>query len=788
MLNPPVLKGTLKNPTHLTFSTLIATQCFVSNRGCYIMEKKAIFWIAITVLNLSMAIRTSRGSLFTSLQFTRDTLMTAMGYSQGPKLSASKFALKKTAQSSGGKLARKKNKGSGTFDSITGITHSLAIIDASIMRPDSGDHEKVLEGPDFQILANPNPLPTQKTFSASVPTSPSNKFLEAINEIERAVANARASGVRYSETVFTKLKDLLERAIRSKSYKYGREVLGQIMYLLSTNPSLSVRSKRSNEQEGTNFLQGLRAQLGSSAFESFMAVQGDVSLMFVIDDTGSMGEEIQATKKIAIDIINYPRQAPVEYILSPFNDPYPDEPPVVVKDNAHAGEFVTAINNLKPHGGGDCPEYTFTGMLEALYKEPQLDSPMYVFTDAGPKDATPENIEEVKYMASVEYGVTINFFTTGYCRSQGYSGKDPRNLHPAFKEIAELTSGQALLLKDHWELEKLSDLTGGVLDGTNVISLGSNLSGRQKRNVGGGGRYRIPVDESIEKMTVTVTTTRIGTKGKGITLHDPDNILITSEKVSLSQITIYQINKPKKGSWNLVLSSSNGEHEFYVKSTSKTNIDFEHYFLIPLSSRRKTTEVPISNPLIGKSNKVVITVAGSEKVDPSSVRLELITTGGTRTSDVTLQTTDNVHFTASFTPRTSQPFKLRLRGFTSGGNLFERISHQTIKPTTAVLRRKYASNDYTLPLGKTTFVHFQLCNFGGSEYFDVSVAKDRMGYLISPNVRSRHVIKGRCITISVRAKATRSTDVDKTDTVLLIAKGRTSKVVVLQAVRLFVVS
>ena len=86
------------------------------------MEKKAIFWIAITVLNLSMAIRTSRGSLFTSLQFTRDTLMTAMGYSQGPKLSASKFALKKTAQSSGGKLARKKNKGIGTFDSFTGIT------------------------------------------------------------------------------------------------------------------------------------------------------------------------------------------------------------------------------------------------------------------------------------------------------------------------------------------------------------------------------------------------------------------------------------------------------------------------------------------------------------------------------------------------------------------------------------------------------------------------------------------------------------------------------------------
>lgn len=52
-----------------------------------------------------------------------------------------------------------------------------------------------------------------------------------------------------------------------------------------------------------------------------------------------------------------------------------DVPPVVVKDNAYAGGFVTAFNNLKPHGGGDCPEYTFTGMLEVLYKEPQWSSP-----------------------------------------------------------------------------------------------------------------------------------------------------------------------------------------------------------------------------------------------------------------------------------------------------------------------------------------------------------------------------------------------------------------------------
>jgi len=113
--------------------------------------------------------------------------------------------------------------------------------------------------------------------------------------------------------------------------------------------------------------------------------------------------------------------------------------------------------------------------------------------------------------------LSLSPFILGFCRSQGYAGGDPRNLHPAFKELAELTSGQAILLKDHWELETLDGLTGGVLEGTNVISMGSNMSSRKKRSLGVGGvadsQYNIPVDESIEKLLVTVSTTKLDTQG-----------------------------------------------------------------------------------------------------------------------------------------------------------------------------------------------------------------------------------------------------------------------------------
>ena len=55
-------------------------------------------------------------------------------------------------------------------------------------------------------------------------TSPSNKFVKAINDIELAQTNANASDVKYSSAALAKLKLVVERAIRSKSYKYARQV------------------------------------------------------------------------------------------------------------------------------------------------------------------------------------------------------------------------------------------------------------------------------------------------------------------------------------------------------------------------------------------------------------------------------------------------------------------------------------------------------------------------------------------------------------------------------------
>ena len=277
-----------------------------------IVKGQVLSLLATCAFVFLLAVGPCRGSLLsTSLQFTRDALM---GFSHGSQRRVEILTPKKTKRIISPReqlLEKFIRQDSRRVSYSSGYTDELTIPTKNITR------EEITY--------------TKESRTYKPRLSPSNKFLEAINDIERAVAKAKASGFRYRKETFNKLKGLLARAIRSKSYKYAREVLGKIMYLLSTKSSATRRSKRTTsgnkttpETEGGNFLQDLRRQLGASVFDSFMAVQGDVSLMFAIDNTGSMSEEIQAAKNIAIDIINYPRNASVKkYILSPFNDPYP---------------------------------------------------------------------------------------------------------------------------------------------------------------------------------------------------------------------------------------------------------------------------------------------------------------------------------------------------------------------------------------------------------------------------------------------------------------------------------
>ena len=93
------------------------------------------------------------------------------------------------------------------------------------------------------------------------------------------------------------------------------------MYTAIQLDEKSGRKRRAATSAVKAFMDSVKTALGNAAFDTFMSVNGDVTLMFAIDHSGSMGDEIQAAKDIAIAIANQTRQKNVDYILSPFNDP-----------------------------------------------------------------------------------------------------------------------------------------------------------------------------------------------------------------------------------------------------------------------------------------------------------------------------------------------------------------------------------------------------------------------------------------------------------------------------------
>ena len=184
---------------------------------------------------------------------------------------------------------------------------------------------------------------------------------------------------------------------------------------------------------------------------------------------------------------------------------------------------------------------------------------------------------------------------------------------------------------------------------------------------------------------------------------------------------------------------------------------------------------------------VILTVAGANKINSKSLSLDLMSMDGRRlgTTTVTPHGTSGAHFSASFTPP-SAPFKLKLKGKTKKGFTFERNSHNTVRPSHALIRVLYARNEYTIPAGGRGFVMFVVYNTGSTETFDIKV-KDRLKYVARLRRTAITVRKGRKSFFSFTFKAPSSAARGGSDEVLATITGRTSKKTVGHVVRLMVV-
>uniref|UniRef100_A0AAY4ATS1 von Willebrand factor A domain containing 7 n=1 Tax=Denticeps clupeoides TaxID=299321 RepID=A0AAY4ATS1_9TELE len=117
------------------------------------------------------------------------------------------------------------------------------------------------------------------------------------------------------------------------------------------------------------------------------SVKQPPALVFVMDTTGSMFEEISAARLRAYSIIqarnsDSTNSQPGTFILVPFHDPTVGP----VYETEDPEQFLYHLQELTALGGGDEPEMCLTAIQLALMHSPPL-SEIFVFTDASPKDA-----------------------------------------------------------------------------------------------------------------------------------------------------------------------------------------------------------------------------------------------------------------------------------------------------------------------------------------------------------------------------------------------------------------
>lgn len=273
-------------------------------------------------------------------------------------------------------------------------------------------------------------------------------------------------------------------------------------------------------------------------------------------------------------------------------------------ENSYSGSdeqsFVQALDQLAAMGGGDCPELTFNGIIDAIEKgNPHVGSPMFVFTDAGAKDGErPKYTQDNSVGLALQYMIPVNFF---YSTESGRCGSF--HDHNSLIDLMDSTGGFGMQFNSSGQISKMGGVVSAALDGTATIHEGrSNLGvarslrSSPRRNSNARRTYAIPVDDTVESLIVTYFTSSAANL---VELRTPDGVP-QPRTANLTQGGLWMIENPTLGIWELFVPASVGTHSFKVKATSRLNLEFDFFFLRRKRLGREWYEYPIDYPLLSK--------------------------------------------------------------------------------------------------------------------------------------------------------------------------------------------
>ncbi|XP_027017087.2 von Willebrand factor A domain-containing protein 7 isoform X1 [Tachysurus fulvidraco] len=516
-------------------------------------------------------------------------------------------------------------------------------------------------------------------------------------------------------------------------------------------------------------LRDLRDEVGPKNFLRFLSVKQPPALVFVIDTTGSMFEEITAARLRVLSIIqarakNQDPGLPGTFLLIPFHDPTVG--PVLETDDP--SEFQQFMENLMALGGGDEPEMCLSAVQLALIHSPPL-SEIFVFTDASPKDS--HLYSTVKALV-LEKQSKVTFLLT----------EDPHQSD----RMTRKRKRRATLSPDRFSLySSLSSLSGGMTifttnkDIHKVSAIVEDSTTSSKVTL----FHAVSEADSLHSFTVDqqVRSVRIHVAGKltRCVLISPTGAhqSFFSETGPLGELDqsdgLYRIKllpPVSSGQWHFNITS-HGPITFNVLGESA--MDFFYYFAAEANETHPGLRRLEGSPIAGVPAFLVVTVTGLATNDEATFsHVTLLESNGEYFQKVLLNSSNGsgeelIGFIESV-PR--KPFSVRLCGKDRRGNELERVSTEMVQPTHVHIM--VLSTPQLLP-GHHSTILYEVFNHGPARHF-ILTAEDDLGFLSHGKHHRLFIGERGSVREEVKLKTPHSTQAGQTLTVTLTVQAHDS--------------
>uniref|UniRef100_A0A8C5WJ49 von Willebrand factor A domain containing 7 n=1 Tax=Leptobrachium leishanense TaxID=445787 RepID=A0A8C5WJ49_9ANUR len=462
------------------------------------------------------------------------------------------------------------------------------------------------------------------------------------------------------------------------------------------------------------FLNELRTDLTDQEMLRLLGVSSFPALSFVVDTTGSMGEEIRAVQLQARNIINRQNVLPPDnFILVPFHDPgYGPE----YKTN-DSREFLNKLDSLLALGGGDEPEMCLSALRLALINTPPY-SEIFVFTDASAKDIELRNSVEALIQAK---RMKVSFLITedpSWNRGRSRRAVLRQDRFDLYSDLAS-TSGGKIIFSNNEDIYAVTDVIAesSHFDMVNLLDVKSEKRGETT--------HMFEVDGFLHDVSLFVNG-----GVQRINIYDPDGLIQNVKKHRKGLFTQMSLEDPLSvGKWSITVTTT---RPYSLHVQGRTSFDFLYYFGAFLNGSHPGLHQYTGQPVAGVPSVLVIEPIGL----PESAHLDQVSLttphGDTRTLDLK-QANQSRFLMAEVGSVPIGEFRVGVSGQDNRGHELHRQAPQHVKSSECVVE---LSLDFEKGLiaGQRLLVPLTVTKYGSCDCYTVTLSTDSEDFKIRSDV------------------------------------------------------